>query len=421
MSKKQIKLTQDNIRKMINEAIHSYSFNGEGFNDEPDNKFDSYGNPKYPDGVFSTDSEEGEALKDYAKKYDEPKDIIWNQRERKLIDAEDNVTGAKWSNTLDSLWDTDKKLDRMSRDEFGDEEEESARYDRPFGDMDDIENQWGDEPGYEEDEEDIVGEWKKVRLNEEGLRNFISYSVARLLKEAWRPYDDGRGGIDYEYSYYGNESMQIEFDPWEYDDQMAAFQEAVEEDGMSTDMFDDGGEFGDIWPITVKVYYTVSHGMKGDYDVPDDPDEIEVTGWDAGTHDLPSQVGRMIEKALQIYFNGYFDPYEQIELNEENLGVTFHSNGESTYKPENPYKDMTWDEYCAAKKREQEEEKEREELEALRRAEREGEKPNLGIMTYIPGKKRNDEPEEGEERISISSDDLFEMVNECVRRIVRKR
>ena len=419
MSKEQIRLTQNEIRRMISEAIRNY---------------DTLGNPKYPEGVFSTDSEEGEALKDYAKSYEKPEDddsLMWDKREMKLKDVKDNVTGEKWSDTPDSVWDTDKKLDKLARDEFGDEEKEGQLYDKPFGDLDDAENQWKDEPGYEEDDdEDIAGiNEGKVTLTEEGLRNFISYSVSKLLKEAYgRPFSDGRGGIEYEDSKYGSDSMEIEFNPWEDDSQMEAFQSVIEEAGLQMDMFDDGGQFGDIWPISVNVHYTVSQGMKGDYDTPDDPDEIEVTGWDADTNDFPPQVGQLVDKALKTYFNdGYFDPEEQIGargLYEENLGTTVHFNGESSFKPENPYKDMSWDEYCEAKRMEREKDQMKSEKPE------EDEKPNIAVTTHFDGEKREKTPEEMEDekhmfdddywvnKMNLSKDELSEIVKKTVKKIM---
>lgn len=295
MSKKQIRVTQSEIRKMINEAIRSYSFNGEGFNDEPDDKFDIHGNKKYHDNVFSTDSEEGEAFRKRAKNYEKPKDgdaLVWNQRERKLKDAVDNVSGAKWADTIDSLWDTDRKLDKMARDEFGNEEEESQRYEKPFGDMDDVENQWEDEPGYEEnDDDDIAGiNEGKISLSEEGLRKLVSYSVAKLLKEA-------------------------------------------------------------------------------------------------------------------------------------NLGITSHFDGESSFKPENPYEGMTWDEYCEAKRKEREEDNKPKE---------EPSRTNRGIMAHFDGKKHEETPEEKERnehmfdddywvnKMNLSKDELSEIVKKTVKRIMEE-
>lgn len=192
MSKKQIRISQNDIRRMVSEAIRSYSLNEEGFNGKSDDKYDINGNERRPEGeVFSTDSEEGEALKTQAEKYGLPRKsedstVIWDPMKKELKDAEDNVTGAKWSNTVDSSWDSDKKRDMIARDEFGDEEKEGQLYDKPFGDMDDIENQWADEPGYEdEDDDDNIAGLNEgtVTLNEGGLRKFISYSVAKLLKE----------------------------------------------------------------------------------------------------------------------------------------------------------------------------------------------------------------------------------------------
>lgn len=423
MSKKQIRLTQDGIRKMISEAIHSL------------NGFDINGNRRYPEGVFSTDSEEGEGYKEYFKRYDKPEDgnsMMWDDGEGRLKDVKDSITGEKWTDTLNSLRDTDRKLDKLARDEYGDEEAEGQLYDKPFGDLDDVENQWEDEPGYEEkdeDDEDIAGiNEGKVSLTEEGLRKFISYSVAKLLKEAYgRPFSDRRGGIEYEDSKYGSDSMEIEFNPWEDENQMAAFRGAIEEAGLQMDMFDDGGRFGDIWPISVNVHYTTSQGMRGDHDMPNDPDEINVTGWDAGTHDLPPQVGQLVDKTLQTYFNdGYFDPEKQIGargLYEENLGTTVHFKGDSSFKSANPYKDMSWDEYCEAKRRENEKDQ-------MKAASSTDKKPNLGVTKHFDASEKPERnPEDDEhlfddqywvDKMKLSKDDLQEMVRKALTGVMKR-
>jgi len=238
---------------------------------------------------------------------------------------------------------------------------------------------------------------RQIKLNEEGLRDFISYSVARLLKEAYGGSFDDHGNMGYMDSEYGDDSKEIAFNPWEDDDQMAAFQQAVEEKGLDMEMFDDGGDFGDIWPVAVKVNYSKSQGMRGSYDVPDDPDEIEVTGWDAGIYDLPPVVSDVMETALNIYFNdGYFDPDEGIAgLNEDNKGVKVHFNGEG-FKPKNPYEHMTWDEYCAAKKSERDKEKDKKDFES--------DEDNKGTKAHFPGKK-----------VHTSVDEIREMVQNAIK------
>ena len=455
MSKKQIKLTQDSIRRMISEAIKSYSFNGEGFNDEPDDKFDAHGNPKYPGGIFSTDSEEGEAFKERAKKYDKPEDneLIWNQREGKLKDAEDNVTGAKWADTYDSLWDTGEKLDKMARDEFGDEEEEGQRYDKPFGDLDDTENQWADEPGYEEEDEDdnIAGlNEGKITLTEEGLRNFISYSVAKLLKEGYRPIYRSLGNGDYDYDgdewdgrpdsngsteiELSNESLiqalsevaGVEFDDHYKQEFASQYGQEPDEDDFIDDMMRKIG-----FETVVKVDL--------DFDVDNDPGDYWTPGitstslnsWEIDSSDegfaQASDMGKKIMKAAAEYeIEGNEDElYDR--LNEEvNLGPTVHYDGTKHFEPENPYKGMTWDEYCEAKRKEHEEEE--------RKAKEEGPtKRNLGITVHYDGRKPSERtPEEIErdehmfddqywvDKMKLSKDDLQEMVRRAVKGVVNK-
>ena len=65
---------------------------------------------------------------------------------------------------------------------------------------------------------------KQIRLSEEKLRNFISYSVAKLLKEGWRPFYDKHGEWDGdEYTSYGSDSFVFEPDIDRYLDDDADF------------------------------------------------------------------------------------------------------------------------------------------------------------------------------------------------------
>ena len=254
---------------------------------------------------------------------------------------------------------------------------------------------------------------KQITLNEENLRNFISYSVARLLKEAYgKPIYDAHGEFDgYEDSKYGFDNMKIDFDPFEDDGMMSAFESVLESGkypGLSKEMFDDyeDGQFGRIWPVKVEVNYDVKQGAKGDgYLTPDDPDEINVTGWNIiDDQNKFGEAAGLVKDVIDTYFrDGYFDADEVIGdsiagLNEENRGVMAHFSGDG-FQPENPYKDMTWDEYCEAKRKEREDEKKRKELEGLNKFEEPG-KPNLGVTTHFDGK----------DSFKLSSDELKEMI-----------
>lgn len=439
MGKNQIRLTQDEIREIISEAVRNY---------------DILGNPKYPEGVFSTDSEEGEALKDYAKSYEKPKgdDVIWNQRERKLKDAEDNVTGAKWDDTVNSLWDTDKKLDKMARDEFGDEEREGQLYDKPFGDLDDAENQWKDEPGYEEDDddEDIAGiNEGKVTLTEEGLRDFVSYSVARLLKEAYRPIYRNLGDGDYDYDgdeYVGGPNShgntEIEFSNGavlyaleevagvELNDQykqefLSKYGKEPSEDDFINDMAKRIG-FG----LAVDVYI--------DFDVTEDPGDywtqgytyVDINSWEiddkSPEYAQASDMGKKImNKATEYEIEGNADElYDR--LNEEvNKGAFTHFDGKSPYEPENPYKGMTWDEYCETKRMEHEKDQ-------MKSKKPKEENPNHGTAIHFSGKKRETTPDDIEgykhafdnqywvNKMNLSKDELAEMIGDCVKKLTEE-
>ena len=160
-------------------------------------------------------------------------------------------------------------------------------------------------------------EKRKIQLTEEKLREFVSYSVARILKEAMgRPIYDKNGEYDgSEDSKYGSDSTEIEFDPYEDDGMMAAFDSVLDNgkyQGLSKDMFDDyeDGQYGRIFPVSVKVFYDTKEGMKGDgYLQPDDPDEINVTGWKI-LSDLSKfgPAAELVNDVVSAYFkDGYFN------------------------------------------------------------------------------------------------------------------
>lgn len=130
MAKRQIKVSSDYIRALIREEIDASGYN------------------RYPESVFSTDSEEGQNYKE-----------------------------------------TDKKRDMIARDEFGDEEKEWKMYDEnPEGE----ENlHFGDPDLEQSDEDEDIAGINEVKLNENQMRKFISYSVARILQE--RMGEENRG------------------------------------------------------------------------------------------------------------------------------------------------------------------------------------------------------------------------------------
>lgn len=385
MAKKQIKISQNDIRRMIKEAV------------------DAAGYTRFPDGVFSTDSDEGNDLMVKMNKYVNPSKgnkLRWDPVERKLKDFGDNVTGEKWEDNPESVMDSYEKRDKVARDKYKDEKADSDRFEKPFGEYDDeIENQWDDEPGYadEPDDDEIAGidESKKIRLNEKQLREFVSYSVAKLLKEGMRPIYDKHGEWDGdEYSPYGSDSFVFEPDIDKYLGDDVDFPEYPK----------------------VRVEYTKTEGMKGDgYLQPDDPDEYTLDGWDiVNKENLPQEA---IE-AVKMYMENDFDLEEEAIEHEgyleegENRGIMAHFDGKDTFKPKNPYENMTWDEYCAAKKKEREDDENKKKLHDVNYPEEKKDRErNRGIMTHIPGKKEDDG------KIRITEQDIAKMVKKAVNEI----
>ena len=230
---------------------------------------------------------------------------------------------------------------------------------------------------------------RQIVMSEEKLRNFISYSVAKLLKEAYgKPIYDAHGEYDgYEDTPYGSDSFVFEPDIDKYLGDDVDFPEYPK----------------------VRVYFTRTEGMKGDgYLQPDDPDEYELDSWE-----IVNQGGMTPEvmNAVKQYMENDFDVEEAANeygnLYEENRGVMAHFNGEG-FKPKNPYEDMTWDEYCAAKKREREDDDEKKKLRDLGH---EGEKENRGVTAHFGGKK---------DKIHVGKDEISEMIQEAIRNLKRR-
>lgn len=209
----------------------------------------------------------------------------------------------------------------------------------------------------------VKKESKQIKMNEGQLREFVSYSVAKLLKELrGRDLYDRHGEYDgYEDSNYGDGEFVFEPDIDKY---------------ISEDL-----DFP-AYP-KVKVFYTKTQGMRShDYDIPDDPDSYELQDWKIIN---PQGMPQEVIDAVKYYMENDFDLEEAANddgiagINEgwdtsfserchkwreehpidhgKNKGVCAHFPGGTEFQPENPYKDMTWDEYCAAKKKEHEDSK----------------------------------------------------------------
>jgi hypothetical protein len=199
--------------------------------------------------------------------------------------------------------------DERMHELYGDEEEESRAYDEnPEGE----ENLYFGDPDLEQDDEDGMTGINEIRLNEENFRKFVSYSVARILKESYygRPIFDRHGEYD------GSEAGS-------YGENSYVFEPDIEK-------YIDSEDFEDVPFPQVKVYFTKTEGMKGDgYLQPDDPDEYELESWKLLDKE---KYPREIVDAVERYMENDFDLEDSVASNlfeGKNLGVTFHSNGES--------------------------------------------------------------------------------------------
>ena len=235
---------------------------------------------------------------------------------------------------------------------------------------------------------------QQIVLSEEKLREFISYSVARLLKEAYgKAIYDRNGEYDgAEESEYGEDSFVFEPDIDQY--------------------LRDEVDFPS--PIKVEVSFTRSEGMKGDgYMQPDDPDDYELGSWRILNRDVPEEFQQDVLNAVKQYMENDFDIEEAANehgnLYEENKGVTFHNDGKNPFKPNE-----------AGKGGDSKEKKSNEK--------------NKGITAHFNGKKDEKTPEDKEndehmfddkywakkkddEKIKLNEQDIAKMVKKAVNEI----
>lgn len=298
----------------------------------------------------------------------------------------------------------------------------------------------------------------RIKLTEEGLRDFVSYSVARLLKEAYdfpgKEITLSNGESDgFEHSEYGSSNVEVKFTDWMDE----AYQEArrlilkVNEEN--------GGKFSEILSqenspedsfyeciaglpedaFVVSLNFTYEQGMKGDgYLQPDDEDSLTINKRELKQPNANNAVRSIQDptvKALVVavikeWVDWVDEEYikEHVMDNslyeERNLGVTFRSNGEDTYKPENPYGNMTWDEYVKAKANEHENEK--------KSSEAPSDGKNLGVTFHSNGEGHEKTPEEMEDekhmfddnywvgKMNLSKEDLAEMIKASVAKILKE-
>jgi hypothetical protein len=297
----------------------------------------------------------------------------------------------------------------------------------------------------------------QIKLSEENLRNFISYSVSRLLKEGngfngfnGRDIIGPHGEYDgSEGSNYGSSNAEISLYEW-MDENENVFNNLVnyvnkENGGKFSQLLNGGESPADLFAsivdddFTLCVDFTNKQGMKGDgYLQPDDPDEftldkkvLKQPQANQTLQKISDPLQRAFVQAVVAEWPEWVDEdyvYDNIVspalYEERNLGITTHFDGSSSFEPENPYENMTWDEYCEAKRREREEEASKPKEEPSR--------TNRGIMAHFDGKKHEETPEEKERnehmfdddywvnKMNLSKDELSEIVKKTVKRIMEE-
>lgn len=278
-------------------------------------------------------------------------------------------------------------------------------------------------------------ERKKITLNEKNLRDFVTYSVARLLKEAMgKPIYDRHGEFDgYTSGKYGSDTFKLEFDPENSDDMNDAYQSVLQEpdfQGVNEE------ELANVWPVNVNVWYTIEREEGGDRG--ETYDSASVEHWEPDMSNVPDNLYNFVNEVISNFFEGgYFTENDILDYNtmnngmfeEENTGTLTHFGKKemdaAAEKYPNPYENMTWDEYCLAKELERKQE---------------GDKPkdrfnnsdNKGITTHFGGDIPERSPEEKERdehmfddehwvnKMNLSRDELSEIVNKAVKRIMEE-
>ncbi len=258
---------------------------------------------------------------------------------------------------------------------------------------------------------------KSISLNENQLREFISYSVSKILREGYgRPIYDRHGELDgYEGDEMPNDYGTIEL---ELSDEslMRALQEVA---GITFDdtfkqkfmgkfnKMPDEGDFVDYMMRTIDFdgIVNIELDFDSDYDMGDrdtpPSGSINLKSWkinpDCQYFNKASEIGKKIMKLATEYEMEHMDEDNLYTmLNEEkNMAIMFHSDGTSHEEPKSKYEGMTYEEYCEAKAREQEEDRRR-----IEDDERPSDKrPNRGIMYHsgkMPGERTPEEMERDE-------------------------
>lgn len=187
---------------------------------------------------------------------------------------------------------------------------------------------------------------KQVRLNENQLREFVSYSVARLLREMK----------------FGSEVIEFDFDPMNDEDQQSAYESVLENSEFSNI---DPEKLDSIWPVKVKIYYSTGNQEGGDRYERIPTANVDEWEWIPEGSNVPEELYDFVNEVLNRFFtDGYFDEDDLLDLlsvegklNEGckqqicHFGTKEREDGAKRLH-KNPDKDLPWDKYKEKREKE---------------------------------------------------------------------
>lgn len=248
----------------------------------------------------------------------------------------------------------------------------------------------------------------QIRLSESQLREFVSYSVARLLRES-----------RYLRAPEGDGSFELDFGPYERDGMEEAVNQAMARSGLSEEWLEENDPF----PVTVRISYGITPGSDDDQilSLPGNTDDTELTGWEIISPVDPS-INGFVREAVGIYLKSAdFDLDGELidkgilrEGSDSPLKGHFVGGLKPKDGPESKYKKedgsyLTWDEYVERKRKESEKNKESDLNPVLRG----------GKGGSFGGNRKSDDKRKDECRVRLTSRDISEMVTEAVEKVIK--
>ena len=195
-----------------------------------------------------------------------------------------------------------------------------------------------------------------------------------------------------------------------------AVNQAMAKSGLSEEWLEENDPF----PVTVRISYGITPGSDDDQilSLPGNTDETELTGWEIISPVDPS-INGFVREAVGIYLKSAdFDLDGELigkgilrEDSDSPLNGHFVGGLKPKGGPESKYRNLTWDEYVEAKKREREEDE---------RKAKKGLDPVLkgGKGGSFGGNRKSDDKKKDETR--LTSEDLAEMVRKTTRALMER-